>query len=89
LLKVKLKGVPFTWVKLEEGPSLYSENYILKIRLLIIEGAVASGMAVFCGLQRKISGVDENCHAAVTQKTPEIRPFLYIFINVMIITYCC
>ena len=43
LLKVKLKGVPFTWVKLEEGPSLYSANYRLKIRLLIIEGAVASG----------------------------------------------
>ena len=43
LLKVKFKGVPFTWVKLEEGPSLYSANYRLKIRLLIIEGAVASG----------------------------------------------
>ena len=43
LLKVKLKGVPFTWVKLKERPSLYSANYRLKIHLLIIEGAVASG----------------------------------------------
>jgi hypothetical protein len=28
-----------------------------------------------------------KCHAAVTQKTAEIRPFLYIFINVMIFIY--
>jgi hypothetical protein len=28
-----------------------------------------------------------KCHGGVTQKTPEIRPFLYIFINVMIFIY--
>jgi hypothetical protein len=42
---------------------------------------------ISAGLRPICHAHPQKCHALVTEKTAEIRPFLYIFINVMIFIY--
>jgi hypothetical protein len=56
-------------------------------RLARIFGNVTKKTADFCGFEGHLSQKIEKCHALVTEKTAEIRPFLYINLNVMIFIY--
>jgi hypothetical protein len=56
-------------------------------RLARIFDNVTEKTADFCGFEGYLSQKIRKCHALVTEKTAEIRPFLYINLNVMIFIY--